>query len=124
MQYPKINSRNKIAEKMLNDQPWRFDRVSQRTVFWFNATIGNKLIPQSKKTFRNPIIQAKEMALEMELNSLSRAELARKLGISRARVTQFLNLLKLPNELKDEIERMGDYWGRRSVTERMLRKAV
>jgi len=62
------------------------------------------------------------MALEMELNDLTRAELARKLGISRARVTQFLNLLKLPEDYKDEIERMGDYWGRRLVTERALRR--
>lgn len=60
----------------------------------------------------------------MELNNLTRAELARKLGISRARVTQVLNLLKLPEDLKDEIERMGDYWGRRLVTERMLRSKL
>jgi len=56
------------------------------------------------------VIQAKEMALEMELNNLTRAELARKLGISRARVTQMLNLLKLPEELREEIERMGITW--------------
>ncbi|MCK5036233.1 MAG: helix-turn-helix domain-containing protein [Candidatus Sabulitectum sp.] len=62
------------------------------------------------------------MKLEMELNNLTRADLARKLGISRARVTQFLNLLRLPKELKDEIEEMGDNWGRRLVTERMLRR--
>ena len=58
----------------------------------------------------------------MELKDLSKADLARKLGISRARVTQMLNLLKLPEELKEEIEAMGDYWGRRLVAERMLRK--
>ena len=58
----------------------------------------------------------------MELNDLTRAELARKLGISRARVTQMLNLLKLPEELIEEVERMGDYWGRRLVTERVLRR--
>ena len=40
----------------------------------------------------------------MELNNLTRTELARKLGISRARVTQMLNLLKLPEELKEEIQ--------------------
>jgi len=38
-------------------------------------------------------IQAKEMALEMELNNLTKAQLARKLNLSRARVTQMLNLL-------------------------------
>jgi len=103
---------------------WRLDRASQRTIFWFNATIGNKPMPRSKKTFRNPIIQAKEMKLEIELNNLSRAELARKLGISRVRVTQMLNLLKLPGELIEEVEAMGDYWGRRLVTERMLRNRL
>ena len=81
-------------------------------------------MPKSKKTFRNPIIQAKEMKLEMELNNLTRADLARKLEISRARVTQFLNLLKLSEELIAEIERMGDHWGRRLVTERMLRSRL
>ena len=62
------------------------------------------------------------MKLEMDLNSLTKADLARKLGISRARVTQMLNLLKLPVELIEEVERMGDCWERRLVTERMLRR--
>lgn len=61
------------------------------------------------------------MALEMEVNNLTKADFARKLGISRARVTQMLNLLKLPEELIEEIEAMGDYWERRLVTERTLR---
>ena len=61
------------------------------------------------------------MKLEMEPNGLSKADLSRKPRISRARVTQFLNLLKLPEDLKDEIERMGDYWDRRLVTERMFK---
>ncbi|MCK5036231.1 MAG: hypothetical protein KAS73_10090 [Candidatus Sabulitectum sp.] len=64
------------------------------------------------------------MVLEMELNDLTKAELARKLGISRARVTQMLNLLKLPEELKEEIEAMGDNWDRRLVTERMRRSRL
>jgi len=59
----------------------------------------------------------------MEMEELSRAELARKLGFSRARVTQMLNLLKLPDELITEIEEMGDFWSRQIVTERQLRKS-
>ena len=35
-----------------------------------------------------------------------------------------LNLLKLPEELIEEIERMGDYWERRLVTERVLRRKL
>ncbi|MCK5037071.1 MAG: hypothetical protein KAS73_14340 [Candidatus Sabulitectum sp.] len=61
------------------------------------------------------------MALEMELNNLTKADLSRKLAISRARVTQMLNLLKLSNDLKREVEAMGDHWGRILVSERMLR---
>ncbi|MCK5117501.1 MAG: winged helix-turn-helix transcriptional regulator, partial [Candidatus Aegiribacteria sp.] len=68
------------------------------------------------------IIQAREMYLMMKTGGLSQAELARKLGLSRARVTQMLNLLVLPEVLISEIEEMGDYWSRQLVTERKLRK--
>ena len=57
----------------------------------------------------------------MEMEELSRADLARKLGLSRARVTQILNLLGLPELLISEIEGMGDHWSRQLVTERQLR---
>ena len=58
----------------------------------------------------------------MKTGGLSQAELARKLDFSRARITQMLNLLKLPDELIVEVEEMGDYWKRQLVTERQLRK--
>jgi ParB-like chromosome segregation protein Spo0J len=61
------------------------------------------------------------MTLMMEMEELSRADLARKLGLFRARVTQMLNLLKLPEILISEIVAMGDNWERRLMTERMLR---
>ncbi len=61
------------------------------------------------------------MKLEMELHEMTKADLSRKLNISRARVTQMLNLLKLPEKLIREVEEMGDNWDRRLVTERMLR---
>jgi len=59
----------------------------------------------------------------MESENLNQAELARKLGLSRARVTQMLNLLKLPEALIQEIEEMGDYWDRPLITERKLRNS-
>ena len=58
----------------------------------------------------------------MEMEELSRADLARKLGLSRARVTQMLNLIGLPEMLISEIEGMGDNWSRQLVTERQLRR--
>ena len=64
----------------------------------------------------------KEMTQEMELHQLTKAQLVRKLNISIARLTQMLNFLKLPEELLREVEEMGDYWERRLLTERSLRK--
>jgi len=65
-----------------------------------------------------------DLAQEMELNGLNKADLSRKLRISRARVTQILNLLKLPENILQEVEEMGDHWERRRVTERMLRETT
>ena len=62
------------------------------------------------------------MLLEMEYHNLTKARLARKLNISRARVTQMLNLLKLPDDKIREVEEIGDNWERKLVTERMLRQ--
>jgi len=60
----------------------------------------------------------------MELEGLSREDLARRFGCSRARVTQKLNLLNLPLDLLLEIEALGDHWDRRLVTERSLRRQL
>ena len=103
---------------------WRLDSVSQRTNLWYDTTRSDKIKRKPKKPFRNPIILAREMSLMMEIEELSRADLARKLGLSRARVTQMLNLLRLPEKLISEIEAMGDYWSKQLVTERLLRNSI
>jgi hypothetical protein len=54
----------------------------------------------------------------------SAADLARKLGISRARVTQVLHLLKLPPDVLNAIVAFGDPLPSRSITEHMLRPIV
>lgn len=48
------------------------------------------------------------MSLKMEMEELNRADPSRKLGLSRTRVTQMLNLLELPEMLISEIEETGD----------------
>ena len=101
---------------------WRLDSVSQRTILWYDTTANRLIKERNKKTYRNPIILAREMTLMMEMEELSRADPARKLGLSRARVTQMLNLLGLPEMLISEIEEMGDNWSRQLVTERKLRR--
>jgi len=53
----------------------------------------------------------------------SQAELAKLKGISRARVTQILNLLKLNKNVIRNIEQIGDPMHERIFSERKLRKA-
>jgi transcriptional regulator with XRE-family HTH domain len=71
---------------------------------------------------RNPIVLALELAEELKRDGISKAELARRHGMSRARVTQWLSLLDLHRLEIERVLAMGDYWERRMVTERGLRK--
>ena len=74
------------------------------------------------KLYRNPVFVAKEWQKRMEEQGLTRAELARELGVSRARVSQMLNILKLPEEVLVRVRDYGDPMKKRLVTERMLRR--
>jgi len=55
----------------------------------------------------------------LETEDLSQNKLAKKLGISRVRITQILNLLKLTEEQQDYILKNGK---EKMITERKLRK--
>ena len=50
--------------------------------------------------------------------------IARKLGISRARVTQILRLLKLDSLIIQELEKLSDPLKSKIITERLLRPYV
>jgi DNA-binding transcriptional regulator YdaS (Cro superfamily) len=54
----------------------------------------------------------------------SQTALARKLGVSRARVNQMLRLLKLPPEIQESIIRKGDPLPFGVVTEHKLRSLL
>ncbi len=54
----------------------------------------------------------------------NQSDLARKLGISRVRVHQMLNLLKLNPLIIQELEKLGDPLKSRIITERMLRPYI
>ena len=60
----------------------------------------------------------------MEREGLTRAELARKIRVSRARVTQILNLLKLPDNQIEKIKSLGNGLERRVITEHKLRQII
>jgi len=65
---------------------------------------------------KHPVDKAECFLSLMEKNKWTQADLARHLGLSRARVTQVLNVLKIP---KSEIVRIKNEGGR--ITERRLR---
>jgi len=52
----------------------------------------------------------------------SKAELARKIGVSRARVTQILNLINLAPEIRNYLNFTTDQNDLKTLTERRLRK--
>jgi DNA-binding transcriptional regulator LsrR (DeoR family) len=54
----------------------------------------------------------------------NQSDLARKLGISRVRIHQILNLLKLDSLVVQELEKFGDPLKSKIITERMLRPYV
>lgn len=90
--------------------------------FYFKAAVKVYSIP--KKTYRNPIYLAKEYKYMIDSGKVkNQAEMARLKGISRARVTQILNLLKLDKNIIDNLERIGDPMDKKVITERKLRKS-
>ena len=68
----------------------------------------------------NPIAQALEYQRIMQEEGFTQSQLAKKLEMSRVRVTQILNLLKLPEERQVYILQNG----KKKITERNLRKTL
>jgi hypothetical protein len=85
----------------------------------------HNLIKMGKNQYRNPIYLAK--AWQDALNSgqfASLADLARYYKISRARVTQIMNLLDLVPEVVDRIAALGNPLVAPVITERNLRSLL
>jgi hypothetical protein len=66
---------------------------------------------------KNPLANTKGLGVK------NQADLARKLSISRARVTQILNLLKLDKSIMDNLKKIGDPM-EKIISERKLRKII
>ena len=69
----------------------------------------------------HPLHIAKQFQKQLEAGTVNKAELARRHRMSRARVTQIMNLLKLSPEIREEILNLPDK-EQRFFTERELRK--
>jgi predicted XRE-type DNA-binding protein len=78
----------------------------------------HKTKPRKPKIYVNPITQAMDYKHMMKQENLSQIELARKLGISRVRVTQYIKLLRLSKAQLDYIMQNGK---EEKITERKLR---
>jgi hypothetical protein len=123
----KNKSRFPCGKRLLSSRlPNQVKDRTFRAVFGFVDTrkgCGKKVTPS--KRYRNPIILAQEWQKVLERGECrSPAELARKLGVSRARVTQLFRLLRLTPEVLHQIVVLGDHLPAPIITERMLRSIV
>jgi hypothetical protein len=76
----------------------------------------------SPKTYPNPLLLALQYKHLLETPEIgSQANLARKVGVSPARISQMLRLLKLPPEIQQSVLRMGDPIPPGTISEHKLR---
>ena len=98
-----------------------FRAIFEMPVVPFN----HNLIKIGKREYRNPIYLAQEWREALDNNKYaSPAALARSLKISRARVTQIMNLLDLSPEAITLISSLGDPLRKPVITERSLRQLL
>lgn len=107
---------------LVGSPDWNIDRTFTITFYFSQESIKPEKV---KTTYRNPIYLAREYKEMIESGEVkNQAELARLKGISRARVTQVLNLLKLKPQIIQEFEKLRDSLESRIINERMLRSYV
>jgi hypothetical protein len=91
---------------------------------WFKTTA----TPKGRKagrTYCNPVVLALQWRQAIDAGWYSsQADLARRKGVSRARVTQILNLLRLAPEVIGIVMDLGDPLPAPMVTERQLRRII
>jgi len=98
------------------------DRTFTST-FYFPCKVTK--VKQITHIYRNPIYLSKEYKQMIDNGQVkNQSDLARKLGISKVRIHQILNLLKLDSLLVQELEKLGDSLESKIITEWMLRPYV
>ena len=105
--------------------------MAERTLVWdvfdyiFDADRRRMGRIKPIRTYRNPIFLAREWAEAMEAgNFRSQRAFAKASGLSHARVSQVLGLLRLCPSARDTLNALGDPLYSRKVTERKLRPIV
>ena len=81
--------------------------------------------PKLKKIYQNPIYTALQWRAMLDKGQFkSKAELGRHFGVSRVRVVQMLNLLKLEAEVIEKLKVAGETFNKRIIGEKTLRPLV
>ena len=107
---------------MSGSPDWNIDRTFTST-FYFPLTVTKPT--KATPIYQNPIYLAKEYRRMIDSGKVkNQAELAKIKGISRARVTQILNLLNLDKSIINKLEQIGDPMDRKVISERELRKII
>ena len=85
---------------------------------WEEAPVWNVRAAKRRPKRRNPVHLAREWRAVMDAHGESRADLARRLGVSRARVTQVLQILDLDPLVLAYVDRHSGG----GISERVLRR--
>ena len=81
--------------------------------------------PKPQKIYQNPIYTALQWGAMLDKGQFkSKAELGRHFGVSRVRVVQVLNLLKLDPEIIRKLSALGKTFNSRFLGEKTLRPLV
>ncbi len=111
----------------MHGSPYKSIDRTFRAVFRLDVLPNGRKPGTSKpaRTYRNPVFLAREWKKMLQSGEYaSQTTLARKLGVSRVRVTQVVNLLRMAPEVLEEIAGLGDPLTSPIVTERKLRPLV
>ncbi len=81
---------------------------------------------EPERVYTSPLQEARRYAhiLESDTSVATRADLAREIGVSRARVTQITNLLRLDSEVQERLLGLEDQSAVQFFSERRLRPLI
>ena len=94
-----------------------------------NRRVGFRWEPtadEHERVYTSPLLKARRYAriLKSDPSLANRADLAREMGVSRARVTQMMNLLRLDPEVQRRLMALQDQRAVRFFSERRLRPLI
>ncbi len=124
VQKPYSKNANRIQTRTITSQFFRIRRGQQVAI---SKKPPIKLTEPVRRPARVALMLALAHHLEKAIDSgkvTSRAELARVLGLDRARITQLMNLMLLAPDIQEQILFLESINGVEPVTERQLRKLV